>query len=1010
MRCLLTILLLYVALQTEAQSFTWIAPRYDLEKVQINSTEKYGQLNDVAEDNEGYLWLSGSRGLYAFDGHSLVCYRNRSEQFPLKKDSSDQSLSILTIDRRSGILYAQEEFNNRILMFDPRKRNLLHVFHPRPEKKEQFCFPATVPGDGLYLLYSDNNSGSYTIEKHIDQDSSRHIYSGHFKPYNYYMFRHGAHNLWFYDDKQIVRIAPSGAVVKHYRLPDSTAALQSSYADEDNIFFLDHFGSCIYHWNALTDEIEPYLRLPFPLLHSDLVFVVVADQVLIGNRHTLLLIDKKEQTVQDLSFAYEEDGKTANSERAGLQKLMVGRDRTIYLIQHKAIYILKPRPPDKALFVQSANINPPSGGINYRALAEDRAGNLYAASYSGVFKKRAGTDLFQLLDFSPKVTVDIQAAYSLNYWQGYLLWSNAVIELRTGKLRFLGVNHYSPYTTQYLDNHTLWLYLSQEGLFVCYDLKKQQLTRLAGLKGEQNSITHQEVSDIKGSVDGCNLWLATQKSGLRLTTKSGQLLKIYSPRQLGLKDSLHASINALFVEGQDVWYACADGLGVLHTTTGTTALFTDEMISDEGLVENRIIYSILPDTAGNFYLGSNRGLIYFDRRARTFRHLVPDHPLAQVEFNRQSAFRSKDGHYYFGGVGGLYAFLPGDLSFQSLPVSARPVTLYNVSIFNSQRDVTRYTAGIAGGGILQLNPYDDNVAFCFSSPQFLYPIYYKYRIVGHSDFWRESPDGKISLYDLHPGRYILEVKAVVNMDSGSAHIYRLTILKSQVWYKRTMFIIIMAFFVVLGAIAVPRFWYRQRLRRQEKFAALRTKISSDLHDDVGSILTGLSMQSQVMARSARDQQKEQLNELSELSRDAMDRMRDIVWAIDNRKDKYENLVDRMRAFAERNLDKDKMTYEFLTKDIQGRKFIAPDKRQAVFLIFKEAITNILKHSNGTHVTISLAIKDHQLQLIVADNGSGQDWAVSDGSGLDNMRMRAERIGGTLLISKKVGFEVILRVR
>lgn len=189
--------------------------------------------------------------------------------------------------------------------------------------------------------------------------------------------------------------------------------------------------------------------------------------------------------------------------------------------------------------------------------------------------------------------------------------------------------------------------------------------------------------------------------------------------------------------------------------------------------------------------------------------------------------------------------------------------------------------------------------------------------------------------------------------------------------------------------------------------AIRTKLSSDLHDDVGSSLSGLAMQSQMLALTAKEEQKESLNEISAMSHEAMEHMRDTVWAIDSRKDRYENLIDRMRAFAERNLNLKQITHEFDITVDDARKFIDPQKRQHIYLIFKEAITNICKHSDATHVIIRFTQEKAQLRLLIHDNGSPKNLVNSDGLGLQNMKIRATQLGGTLAVSYEDGFKIEL---
>ncbi len=191
----------------------------------------------------------------------------------------------------------------------------------------------------------------------------------------------------------------------------------------------------------------------------------------------------------------------------------------------------------------------------------------------------------------------------------------------------------------------------------------------------------------------------------------------------------------------------------------------------------------------------------------------------------------------------------------------------------------------------------------------------------------------------------------------------------------------------------------------EAVESIRTKISSDLHDDVGTILAGIAMQSELLSLSLGDQQKSEMQEMSLMSRDAMERMRDIVWSMDSNKDKYENLLDKMRDYALNKLEKSKFNYQFEVDGVAGSDNILPEVRKNIYLIFKEALTNIFKHSNGDLVVIKLTKNEKGLLLIVFDNGTKTDIAKSEGMGLSNMKMRADELGGSFEVIRNDGFEI-----
>lgn len=221
-------------------------------------------------------------------------------------------------------------------------------------------------------------------------------------------------------------------------------------------------------------------------------------------------------------------------------------------------------------------------------------------------------------------------------------------------------------------------------------------------------------------------------------------------------------------------------------------------------------------------------------------------------------------------------------------------------------------------------------------------VRYQYRLGGLDKNWRAITNRSEASYgNLSPGTYTFQVRSMNEVGHWSRHTnYTFTIRPPwwQTWWAYGLYTLLF-----VGMIyGIIQYRVAQGLEKIRATESIRVRISSDLHDDVGSILSGLAMQSQMIALTAPENQKEPLKEISDMSHEAMDRMRDTVWAIDSRKDKYENLIDRMRAFAEKNLNLKQITHDFEVTVDDARRFINPQKRQNIYLIFKEAISQYLQ--------------------------------------------------------------------
>lgn len=286
-------------------------------------------------------------------------------------------------------------------------------------------------------------------------------------------------------------------------------------------------------------------------------------------------------------------------------------------------------------------------------------------------------------------------------------------------------------------------------------------------------------------------------------------------------------------------------------------------------------------------------------------------------------------------------------------------------------------------------------------------VRYQYRLEGLDENWRAITNRSEASYgNLSPGTYTFQVRSMNEVGQWSRHTNYTFTIRPPWWETWWAYGLYTLFFV--GMIyGIIQYRVAQGLEKIRATESIRVKISSDLHDDVGSILSGLAMQSQMIALTASKDQKDPLNEISDMSHEAMDRMRDTVWAIDSRKDKYENLVDRMRAFAEKNLNLKQISHDFEIAVDDPRQFIDPQTRQNIYLIFKEAISNICKHSDAQQVTIQFRQGKSGLYLLIHDNGSERKPTNSDGLGLKNMAMRATQLGGHLVAHYDNGFAVEL---
>jgi signal transduction histidine kinase len=207
--------------------------------------------------------------------------------------------------------------------------------------------------------------------------------------------------------------------------------------------------------------------------------------------------------------------------------------------------------------------------------------------------------------------------------------------------------------------------------------------------------------------------------------------------------------------------------------------------------------------------------------------------------------------------------------------------------------------------------------------------------------------------------------------------------------------------------------YRLRLRRLVELERVRTRIASDLHDDIGSNLSQIAILGEVAQRrldGAAAEVAEPLALIGSLSRETVDSMSDIVWAIDPHKDRLGNLAHRMRRLASDTLGTRGIALRFQADPAAEQVALGADVRRQVYLIFKEGLHNAVRHSACTRVEIALRLEAGRLVLEVADDGQGFDpERASEGHGLRSLQQRARDLGGTLEVASGAGTRLTLRV-
>jgi signal transduction histidine kinase len=289
---------------------------------------------------------------------------------------------------------------------------------------------------------------------------------------------------------------------------------------------------------------------------------------------------------------------------------------------------------------------------------------------------------------------------------------------------------------------------------------------------------------------------------------------------------------------------------------------------------------------------------------------------------------------------------------------------------------------------------------------------YQFKLEGSDENWGPPTERRNVTYaSLSPGSYRFLVRAVNadGVESPQPAVVAFTVLPP--FWLRWWFLTLAAAAVVAAALMLHRF----RVQRILELERVRTRIATDLHDDVGANLTRIAILSEVARQRPRAGTPEldaPLSSIADIARESVATMSDIVWAITPERDTLRDMVRRMRDHAEEVFETRDIRLLLDLPDLAHPARLGVDLRRDLYLIFKEAVNNAARHSRCSTVSITLRAAGSELCLEVTDDGVGFDPGNgSDGNGLGSMRTRAERLGGSfdILTGPGVGTTVCLRM-
>lgn len=270
--------------------------------------------------------------------------------------------------------------------------------------------------------------------------------------------------------------------------------------------------------------------------------------------------------------------------------------------------------------------------------------------------------------------------------------------------------------------------------------------------------------------------------------------------------------------------------------------------------------------------------------------------------------------------------------------------------------------------------------------------------------------GETEFTNLAPGRYTITVTALFpgNDTTRQSITYSFRIRKP--FWKTYGFIAALTLLILLLIYSIFRVQLRRKLQLQqielEKEKAIareRSRIASDMHDDLGAGISTIKYLSQSAPFIGPDIQKENNLKIAAQADELVDKMNDIIWAMNEKNDTLDNLVFYTKAWIANFAQQHDIAATITIPSVIPSTIIRGEKRQHIFLCIKEAVHNIIKHAGANELWLSLTLNDQQLQVSIQDNGCGFDTKkMVSGNGLANMQKRIKAVKGQISIESGNG--------
>lgn len=448
------------------------------------------------------------------------------------------------------------------------------------------------------------------------------------------------------------------------------------------------------------------------------------------------------------------------------------------------------------------------------------------------------------------------------------------------------------------------------------------------------------------------------------------------------------SASAMFVDSKNKLWLGTTNLGLIVYEIDSRK--SNVITRLQGL-PGEVCNEIIEDCFGNIWIGTNSGLAKYETETGKIFSITSKEglPVEQVIWIHYSII-DKDTAILIGDYKSAFRFNPEQIIFYSEAPSLFITRVFSnnnpVNISQNKFSCNQSNFGFEFIGVNLING-DRNQ--------------YSYRLIPLDADWINSGTTRMANYhNLSPGNYVFKVKGANAAGIRSEEIsyaFSITPAFYQTWWFKLL--------IALGFASVVYYIYRIRIKRITEIEKMRSRISRDLHDDIGSTLSSINILSNAALSSAgRKTDLEVGNVLQKInvnSQNMLDNMDDIIWSINPSNDRGNKLLTRMREYATQILDASNIEIEFDFDEKVDSVLLDMEQKRGIYLVFKEAVNNLAKYSKSKNAHLNINLRKGFIVMSIKDSGVGFDYnIVSSGNGITNMKKRSADVSGELKIESR----------